>query len=73
MRYLIFALILCACSVVASAQNSSTPFRVGIVGLVHGHVGGFFEHSLHLPEIQVVGIAEPDQALVARYAQKFSY
>lgn len=72
MRYLVFTLILCACSVVACGQDSSTPFRVGIVGLVHGHVGGFFEHSLHLPEIQVVGIAEPDQTLVARYAHKFS-
>jgi glucose-fructose oxidoreductase len=72
MRYLVLALLLGACSGVASGQNSSTPFRVGIVGLVHGHVGGFFEHSLHLPDIQVVGIAEPDQGLAARYAQKFS-
>ena len=69
---MVLALILCTSCVVASAQNPPPPFRVGIVGLVHGHVGGFFEHSLHLPEIQVVGIAEPDQALAALYAQKFS-
>jgi predicted dehydrogenase len=44
---------------------------VGIVGLVHGHVQGFFEHSLHNPEIEIVGIAETDQSLAARYATKF--
>ncbi len=54
-------------SAVAFAQNM-TPLRVGIVGLVHGHVGWFLEHSLHLPEIQIVGIAEPDAQLAASYA-----
>jgi predicted dehydrogenase len=57
-------------SLAASGQNSA-PMRVGIVGLVHGHVEGFFEHSLHLPEIQLVGIAEPDQKLSERYAAQF--
>ncbi|MGA7505156.1 MAG: Gfo/Idh/MocA family oxidoreductase [Candidatus Sulfotelmatobacter sp.] len=48
------------------------PLRVGIVGLVHGHVQGFFEHSLHDPTIEIVGIAEPDHALFARYSKQFS-
>jgi len=55
-----------------SPANSGAPLRVGIVGLVHGHVQGFLEHSLHNPEIEIVGIVEPDQALAAQYATKFA-
>jgi len=47
-------------------------FRVAIVGLVHGHVAGFFQYSLRRPDIQLVGIAEPDQQLAAQYAKQFS-
>jgi predicted dehydrogenase len=55
----------------APAQTR-TPLRVAIVGLVHGHVQGFFEHSLHNPEIEIVGIAEPDQSLAAKYAKQYN-
>ena len=48
--------------------QSKAPLRVGIVGLVHGHVGWFLEHALHRPEIQLTGIAEPDTKLAASYA-----
>ena len=58
----------------ASAQTSTgaEPLRVGIAGLVHGHVEGFFQRSLHRPEIQIVGIAEADSQLASRYATQFS-
>ena len=39
------------------------PLRVGIVGLVHGHVHGFLGQSHHSPEIEIVGVAEPDELL----------
>jgi predicted dehydrogenase len=56
------------------AQNApeTQPLRVAIVGLVHGHVAGFFQYSLHRPDIQLVGIAEPNQELAAQYAKQFS-
>src|SRR6266478_8315359 len=56
----------------AQSATGSEPLRVAIAGLVHGHVEGFFQRSLHRPEIQLVGIAEPDQQLSARYATEFS-
>ncbi len=56
----------------AQTSAAAEPFRIGIAGLVHGHVAGFFQRSLHRPEIQVVGIAESDQQLAARYATEFS-
>jgi glucose-fructose oxidoreductase len=55
----------------SAVSQTGTPLRVGIVGLVHGHVQGFLDHSLHNPEIEIVGIAEPDQSLASRYAKKY--
>lgn len=55
----------------STPEENHNPLRIGIVGLVHGHVQGFFEHSLHDPAIEIVGIAEPDQALFARYSKQF--
>ncbi|HEV3207915.1 MAG TPA: Gfo/Idh/MocA family oxidoreductase [Terriglobales bacterium] len=56
---------------ISSGQTTPAPLRVAIAGLVHGHADGFFQRSLHRPEIQIVGIAEPDQQVAARYAAKF--
>jgi len=56
----------------ASAQTAGA-LRVGIVGLVHGHVHGFLEQSRHNPEIEIVGIAEPDRQLLAQAAVKYGF
>jgi predicted dehydrogenase len=56
----------------AQTAAGSQPLRVAIAGLVHGHVVGFFQNSLHRPDIQLVGIAEPDAQLAARYAAQFN-
>src|ERR1700693_6156198 len=55
----------------AQTTADAGPLRVGIAGLVHGHVDGFFQRSLHRPEIQVVGIAEADQQVTALYAAQY--
>ncbi len=70
-------LLLCsllACSLLAPAAHAAQtppPLRVAIVGLVHGHVGGWFDQLSEHPEIQLVGVSEPDAALRARYASRF--
>ncbi|HEY2547366.1 MAG TPA: Gfo/Idh/MocA family oxidoreductase [Candidatus Acidoferrum sp.] len=51
---------------------ASTPLRIAIVGLVHGHVGGFLRQNLHRSDVQLVGVAEPDQKLAATIASQFS-
>jgi predicted dehydrogenase len=51
--------------------TARAPLRIGIVGLVHGHVDGFFRGSLHSPDIKLVGIAEPDQQLSVKYANQY--
>jgi predicted dehydrogenase len=59
------------CLTQAPPQPRTTPLKVVIIGLVHGHVDGFLQQSLHRPDIQIVGIAESNQQLAADYANKF--
>ncbi len=42
-----------------------------MVGLVHGHAGGFLGPALKRSDIEIVGIAEPDQQVAQRYATEF--
>lgn len=51
--------------------SHSAPLRLGIVGLTHGHVAGFFHRNLKRPDIDIVGIAEPSAQLRDKYAQQF--
>lgn len=55
----------------AFAQSEPKPFRVAIAGLVHGHVAGFLSSAAKRADIQIVGIAEPDQQLAHRYADQY--
>ncbi len=72
-RILLAALLLTALAASkAQTAASGEPLRVAIAGMVHGHVDGFLQHSLHRADIQIVGIAEPDQQVSARYAAKFN-
>ncbi len=53
------------------AQSTNAPVRVAIVGLVHGHVGGFLSALPGNADAQLVAIVEPDKALAADYAKRF--
>ena len=50
---------------------ANIPIRVVIVGLVHGHVGGFLQALPNNSSATLVGIVEPDTTLAARYAKQF--
>ncbi|WP_263374930.1 Gfo/Idh/MocA family protein [Granulicella aggregans] len=71
-------------SVVSGASQTATPpstevMKVGIVGLVHGHVESFLGGGnlnpagsiLKRPDTELVGVVEPDGALFDKYAQKY--
>src|SRR5580700_4717793 len=71
-----FAVLFFLCSAVfglnagnASAQEA--PLRVAIVGLEHGHVGGFLKQFPNQHEVQLVGIVDADTALCHRYADQY--
>ncbi|MGH9647066.1 MAG: Gfo/Idh/MocA family oxidoreductase, partial [Bryobacteraceae bacterium] len=51
--------------VLALAPAFAQPPKIAIVGLVHAHVWGHLGHILKNNSVQLVGIAEPNPALVA--------
>ena len=55
----------------AAAQSASAPLRVAIVGLAHDHVMGFLAQLPQHHDVELVGIAEPDPDLQAKYQQKY--
>ena len=71
-------IVLPVCSALSAAAEAPPPLKVGIVGLVHGHAYGFFKGGaltpaggiLNRPDVQIVGIVEPDQKLFDSYAQR---
>lgn len=57
----------------SSAPQAAPRLRVGIVGLVHGHVDGFFKYSGKSPAIEIIGMAEPDPQLLAQAGATYGF
>ena len=55
----------------AYAVTPDAPVRVVIAGLVHDHARGLFGPLSKNTNVQLVGIAEPDTALAAKYEEQF--
>ncbi len=65
-------LLAAAGGILAQAQQTApAPLRVAIVGLVHGHVEGFLSALPLHRDVELVGIADPDPALGAKYEKKY--
>jgi predicted dehydrogenase len=56
----------------APVQETKPPVRFAVVGLVHDHAMGFFGRLRDRPDVQLAGIVETNQALIARYSQRFN-
>jgi glucose-fructose oxidoreductase len=54
------------------AQAPPAPLRVAIVGLAHGHVEGFLSALPQHKDVELVGIADSDPALFAKYQKKYA-
>jgi predicted dehydrogenase len=69
---LVAILLAAAGGMPAPAQPAEpVPLRVAIVGLVHGHVEGFLSALPQHREVLLVGIADPDPVLAAKYEKKY--
>ena len=55
----------------AAVLQAAEPLRLGIVGLEHGHVTGFLRRGLSRPDVRIVGIAEANAEVAARYVTQF--
>ena len=69
-RAVFLALLLAAVTVTASAQSSDR-VRVAVVGLEHDHVRGLFGNLASHPNVELVGISEPDAGLRQHYAAEY--
>lgn len=49
----------------------SAPLRLAVAGLVHGHAGGFLRQAQGRADVDLVGVAEADAAVLARYGERF--
>ena len=72
-RIFLCAMCLVATSVGQLGSPSHVSLRVGIVGLVHGHVHGFLSQYRHSPEIEIVGVAEPDRQLLSQAGVRYGF
>jgi predicted dehydrogenase len=52
--------------------GAAQPLRVAVVGLEHGHVEGFLSSLGQHSDVQLVGIADADSSLIAKYQQKYN-
>ena len=57
---------------IATRSQAPQPLRVAIVGLEHGHVEGFLAQLPRHTDVQLVGIADADPSLFAKYQKKYS-
>jgi predicted dehydrogenase len=74
LRFLI-AIFIISNYIPATAQNDTLkqkPLRVVVVGLVHDHVGWILGYQ-NKNDIEVVGIAEPNQSLAEKYSKRYGY
>lgn len=61
--------LLCCDSLIAVTPGARV--RVVIVGLVHDHARGLFGPLSRNPNVELVGISEPDTTLAVKYAAQF--
>lgn len=52
-------------------SKQTGPLRIGVVGLVHGHVEGLLWQATQRDDLKIVGVYEPDRALFLRLAAKY--
>ena len=71
MKQLLLVSLTVLASTGACAAEAPSPVRLAIVGLVHDHVRGFIPSLAVHPEVQLVGIVEPDQKLGEEIAAQF--
>jgi predicted dehydrogenase len=57
-------------AVATMAGAAPPPLRLGMAGLEHGHAAGFLSRYRDSKDVELVGIAEPDPEVAARYIRR---
>jgi predicted dehydrogenase len=64
--------IILAVTLIANGQGNKPPVRVAVVGLSHDHAYGFFPRLRDRPDVELVGVAETNRALIEIYSRRFN-
>jgi len=67
---ILFGFIFVVCH--SFAQDAKPPVRIAIVGLAHDHAMGFIPRIQERQDVQLAGIVETNQVLIARYSKRFN-
>jgi len=59
-------------STAVKVSTETGALRIGVVGMVHGHVEGLLWAAREREDVEIVGVYEPDRAVFARFAAKYS-
>jgi predicted dehydrogenase len=59
-------------SAAPAVPRPDEPLRIGVLGLTHGHVHGFFRAALERAGTRIVGVSERDAGVLAKYGSEFS-
>jgi predicted dehydrogenase len=70
--YFVLLNLLLTMNAALAQPSQKEPLRVGVAGLVHGHVGWILNRNKDA-DIQIVGIAEPNRQLAEKYAKQYGY
>jgi len=54
-----------------AASAEVRPLRIGIAGMVHGHVEGLLWQATRRKDLQIVGVSEPSREVFDRLASKY--
>ncbi|MCJ7465876.1 MAG: Gfo/Idh/MocA family oxidoreductase [Maribacter sp.] len=72
MKYKILATIVLILSTLMSVVGQHEPIKLGVVGLVHGHVGWILSREAK-GDVALVGIVEPDRVLAQRLSDQHHF
>lgn len=70
-KTILFAVSLGLAGLPALAAGDAAPVRFAMIGLVHDHAMGFLPRLEGQTQLQLVGIVETNQDLIARYSRRF--
>ncbi len=66
----VFVMFLIVVGSARSFEQEPPPLRLALAGLVHGHVSGFLRAAQGRKDVVIVGVFEPDTALLRTYATR---
>jgi len=70
-----FTLCALAClgAMTSTAEDTKPPVRFAMIGLHHDHAAGFLPRLAGRTDVQLIGIVETNQDLIARYSHRYHF